>query len=292
MGSHSAEKIKLTGLDALFGEKPQKEEMENQVMEIPLSKLHSFTNHPFRVIDDKDMEELSESIRQHGVLVPAIVRSDGDGGYELIAGHRRKRGSELAGLYVMPAIVRKLTDDEATIIMVDSNIQRENILPSEKAWAYRMKLEALKHQGVKGDGFTADLVGKSASESGRTVQRYIRLTYLKPELLEYVDQKKLPVLSGEKLSFLLPEEQAWVLEVIEESQSFPSKGEAEILRVESGKKQLTREIVKNILLKEERMSGITLPVKRIRNYFPDNYSRKQIEDIIFNLLELWKNGQI
>ena len=192
----------------------------------------------------------------------------------------------------MPAIVRKLTDDEATIIMVDSNIQRENILPSEKAWAYRMKLEALKHQGVKGDGFTADLVGKSASESGRTVQRYIRLTYLKPELLEYVDQKKLPVLSGEKLSFLLPEEQAWVLEVIEESQSFPSKGEAEILRVESGKKQLTREIVKNILLKEERMSGITLPVKRIRNYFPDNYSRKQIEDIIFNLLELWKNGQI
>lgn len=291
MGNHSAEKIKLTSFDDLFGERPQKGPGENQIVNIPLTELHNFPNHPFRVVDNEEMESLSKSIRQYGVLMPGIARKSKIGGYELVTGHRRKRGSELAGLKDMPMMIRNLTDDEATIIMVDSNIQRENILPSEKAWAYRMKMEALKHQGVKGEGFTADLVGKSAGESGRTVQRYIRLTYLKEELLEYVDQKKLPAMSGEKISFLTLEEQTLVFDIIKEYQIFPSKGEAEILRVESSKGLLSRERIKEILVKEERMSGVTLPIKRIRNYFPDSYSKKQIEDIIFNLLDSWKERQ-
>lgn len=291
MGNRSAEKIKLTSFDDLFGGKPQQEPGENQVVSIPLAEIHSFPNHPFRVMDDEEMAALSESIKQHGVLVPAIVRRDKAGGYELIAGHRRKRGSELAGCSDMPALIRNLTDDEATIIMVDSNIQRENILPSEKAWAYRMKMEALKHQGVKGDGFTADLVGKPAGDGGRTVQRYIRLTYLKKELLEYVDQKKMPVMSGEKISFLTLEEQEWILDVTGEYQCFPSKSEAELLRVEGSKGQLSRQRIEDILVRKERISGVTLSVKQIRNYFPANYSKKQIEDVIFSLLDSWKEDQ-
>lgn len=291
MGNRSAEKIKLTSFDDLFGGKPQQEPGENQVVSIPLAEIHSFPNHPFRVMDDEEMAALSESIKQHGVLVPVIVRRDKAGGYELIAGHRRKRGSELAGCCDIPALIRNLTDDEATIIMVDSNIQRENILPSEKAWAYRMKMEALKHQGVKGDGFTADLVGKPAGDGGRTVQRYIRLTYLKKELLEYVDQKKMPVMSGEKISFLTLEEQEWILDVTGEYQCFPSKSEAELLRVEGSKGQLSRQRIEDILVRKERISGVTLSVKQIRNYFPANYSKKQIEDVIFSLLDSWKEEQ-
>lgn len=187
MSSRSADKIVFTSYDDLFGEE-QKAETGESVVNLPLSSLHSFKNHPFHVADDAKMQETVKSVRQYGVLVPAIVRKNKEqGSYEIIAGHRRKRACELADLTEMPAIVRNLTDDEAVIIMVDSNIQREDILPSEKAWAYRMKMEALSHQGVKGEEYTADLVGEAAGDCARTVQRYIRLTYLKQELLDYTD---------------------------------------------------------------------------------------------------------
>ena len=215
MSSRSADKIKFASFDDLFGDTPRTERKEErgeeQIIRVPLSQLHPFKHHPFRVLDDEKMEETAESIRQYGVLVPAIVRQDKNGGYEIIAGHRRKRGSELAGCQDMPVIVRNLTDDEATIIMVDSNIQREDILPSEKAWAYRMKMEALGHQGSKGAKHTAILVGEAAGESGRTVQRFVRLTYLLPELLQFVDENQLSPFAGEKLSYLKEKEQEWVL---------------------------------------------------------------------------------
>lgn len=191
----------------------------------------------------------------------------------------------------MPVIIRKLTDDEATIIMVDSNIQREDILPSEKAWAYRLKMEAIKHQGSKGERFTADIVGEAAGESGRTVQRYIRLTYLKQELLEYVDEKKLQMMAGEQLSFLTAEEQEWVYDAIENRGIFPSKEQAETLKAESETKTLTVSRVAGILVKAERTLGITIPVLQIRSYFPQDYTKAQMETIIFQLLNAWKEKQ-
>lgn len=189
----------------------------DQIVEVPLSELHPFKDHPFQVRDDEKMEETVESIRNYGVLNPGLVRPRAEGGYEIVAGHRRKRGCELAGKPTMPVLVRDYTDDEAVVIMVDSNIQRENILPSEKAFAYRMKLEAMKHQGAKGNGDTADLVGKEAGDSGRKVQRYIRLTELLPELLEMVDDEKMKFIPAVSLSFLTKEEQSWVFRCIIEN---------------------------------------------------------------------------
>lgn len=237
------------------------------------------------------MEETAESIRQYGVLVPAIVRQDKNGGYEIIAGHRRKRGSELAGCEDMPVIVRNLTDDEATIIMVDSNIQREDILPSEKAWAYRMKMEALGHQGSKGAKYTAVLVGEAAGESGRTVQRFIRLTYLLPELLQFVDQNQLAPFAGEKLSYLKEKEQEWVLKEMKEKEIVPIGSQAEKLKEESLKKTLTYHRVQEILEQNEKTSGISISAKKIRDYFPKDYTKKQMEAVIFELLASWKEGQ-
>lgn len=203
MGSRSADKVKFTSYSDLFGNDPIELSEEDKVIRLSIDVLHAFNNHPFRVLDDEKMMETVASVKQCGVLVPGIVRKDRRGGYEIIAGHRRRRACELAGYQDMPVIVRDLTDDEATIVMVASNIQREDLLPSEKAKAYRMKMEALSHQGVKGDGYTVDLIGKDAEETGRTVQRYIRLTYLIPELLDYVDQKKLLLFPAEKLSYLI-----------------------------------------------------------------------------------------
>ena len=196
----SAAKVKLNSFDDLFGtEQPQTG--TEQVQEIALSELHEFKGHPFKVLDDEKMQETMESIREHGVLMPGIARPMKDGGYEIIAGHRRRHACELVGLTTMPMFIRDYTDDEATIIMVDSNIQREDILPSEKAWAYRMKMEALSHQGVKGEDYTADLVGETAGDCARTVQRYIRLTYLKTELLDYADQGRI-ILAVAELSLI------------------------------------------------------------------------------------------
>lgn len=201
----SASKIKLDSFDDLFGNNTTQENMTEQIINVPLTDLHAFKDHPFRVADDEKMEETTESIRQYGVLVPGIARPRAGGGYEIIAGHRRKRGSELAGMAEMPVIVRNYTDDEATIIMVDSNIQREDILPSEKAKAYKMKYEAMKHQGKKSGKSTLEEVGEAAGENAKKVQRYIWLSRLSEKLLAMVDHKKIGFSQGVDLSFL-PEE--------------------------------------------------------------------------------------
>lgn len=288
MGSRSGEKIKITSFDELFGTEVKAEPEENQVVRIRLSELHPFKSHPFRVLDNEEMMEMTESVKEYGILVPVIVRKDENGGYEIVAGHRRKRASELAGLVDIPAIIRKMTDDEAVIVMVDSNIQRQDILPSEKAKAYRMKMEALNHQGKKGGEHTAALVGKDAGDSVRTVHRYVRLSYLKPGLLEYVDQKRLSVITAEELSFLKDAEQDMVQEVMTEKGVTPSKREAEILKTESGEENLTLERIKEILTRCAKPTGFTIPAKRIRDYFPDSYTKEQIEEVVYRLLDSWR----
>ena len=296
MGSRSADKIKFRSFDDLFGEqepkgveKEAKGTVEDQVVRMVLAELHPFKGHPFRVMEDEQMMEMVESVRQFGVLVPVIVRPDKGGGYEIIAGHRRKRASELAGCSDIPVIVRDLTDDESVIAMVDSNIQRLNILPSEKARAYRMKMEAMEHQGVKGGQHTAAVLGEASGESARTVHRYIRLTYLVPELLELVDQKRIPVVLGESLSFLKEGEQELVRDYVVQRQVFPSKGEAELLRVESGKGELSVEKVEEILCRNVKtVGGITISAKRIRDYFPEGYTKEEIEEVVYSLLDSWR----
>lgn len=284
----SAAKVKLNSFDSLFGsEEPQGE----QVRGIPLNELHTFRGHPFRVLEDEKMQETVESVKKYGILVPGIVRPYPEGGYEVVAGHRRWKACELAGLKEMPMIVRELNDDEATIIMVDTNIQREDILPSEKAKAYKMKYEAMKHQGSRGDKHTADEVGEAAGESGRTVQRYIRLAELTEELLGYVDENKLPMVAGEKLSYLKEEEQGWVEGAIGNSGVFPSKVQAEQMKALSDSGELTEGSVYAILVKKEDGNvGVTISAKKIRNYFPPAYTKEQIEEVIYTLLEEWKQG--
>lgn len=203
----SASKIKIDSFDDLFGRSTEEHSNQaEQVVEVPLKDLHTFENHPFRVLDDAKMEETVESIKKYGVLMPGIARPRKEGGYEIIAGHRRKRGSELAGKSTMPVFIRNYTDDEATIIMVDTNIQREDILPSEKAKAYAMKYEALKHQGKREGGSTFETIGEPAGESGKTVQRYIRLAGLLDELLDMVDKKRLGFIPGVDISYLTEEQ--------------------------------------------------------------------------------------
>lgn len=260
--------IQLTSYDELLGLEESPEKSMNQVVEIELEKLHPFKNHPFRVSDDEKMVETVESIKNYGVLNPALVRPRSEGGYELISGHRRKRGCELCGKTTMPVLVRNYTDDEAVIIMVDSNIQRENILPSEKAHAYKMKYDAMKHQGSKGEKYTADMVGETAGDSGRTVQRYIRLASLSDGLLEYVDDNKIPMIVGEKLSYLKPQEQEWLLEGIVNSNIFPSKQQAEQLKECSANGKLNQGYIYAVLLKKENSKiNVTIPAKKNRQLF-------------------------
>ena len=290
MKSKSAEKVRLTSFDDLFGagEVPAGE----TVASVPLSQLHTFKDHPFRVLDDEKMQETVESIKQYGVLVPGIVRPHPESGYEVIAGHRRWRACELAGFTEMPVIIREMDDDTAVVLMVDTNIQREDILPSEKAKAYRMKYEAMKHQGSKGDRYTADVIGEAAGDSGRTVQRYIRLSELTEEMLDFVDENKIPMVVGEKLSYLKAEEQAWIMDAIGNSGIFPSKAQAEQLKESSGAGELTEGKVYAVLVsKEKKNVNVTISAKRIRNYFPVEYSKEQIEDVIYTLLEEWKQKE-
>ena len=247
--------IQLTSYDELLGLEETSEKSMNQVVEIELEKLYPFKNHPFHVNDDEKMAETVESIKTYGVLTPALVRPRPDGGYEMISGHRRKRGCELCGKTTLPALVRNYTDDEAVIIMVDSNIQRENLLPSEKAHAYKMKYDAMKHQGSKGEKYTADMVGEAAGDSGRTVQRYIRLAALSDALLDYVDNNKIPMIVGEKLSYLKPEEQEWLLEVITNSSIFPTKQQAEQLKECSANGKLNQSYIYAILRFQKRKAG-------------------------------------
>ena len=287
----SADKIKLSSFDDLFGTQEASTGTE-QVQEIPLCELHEFRGHPFKVLDDEKMQETVESIKNYGVLMPGIARPRAEGGYEIIAGHRRRHGCELAGLSTMPMFVRDYTDDEATIIMVDTNIQREDILPSEKARAYSMKYEAMKHQGKKGAGNSLDEVGEAAGESGKTVQRYIWLSRLSDELLEMVDKKKIGLVQGVDISFLTEQAQEWVQAIMEETGTNISTVQSAKLKEYGKKGELTMPMVRLILTEEKpRERKVRLKAEKISRYFPEEYSESEIEKVIIELLEAWQKKQ-
>lgn len=271
---------------------------EDKITLLPLSELHDFPNHPFKVRDDEAMQETAESIRQYGVLVPAIVRPREDGGYEIIAGHRRRHGSELAGLSAMPCIVREMDDDTATILMVDSNIQRENILPSERAQAYKMKLEAIKRQGARTDltspqvaaKFRADdEVAKGADVSGDTVRRYIRLTELSPGLQQMVDKKKIGMTPAVEISYLKPEEQQMLLTAIDSEQATPSLSQAQRMKKLSREGKLNDDSMLDIMMEQKKPEGynVVLSADKLRKYFPRSYTPQKMEETILKLLDAW-----
>ena len=285
----SAAKVKLSSFDDLFGS--AENVVGEQIIHAKLTDLHTFKGHPFRVLDDEKMEETTESISRYGVLVPGIARPRVEGGYEIIAGHRRKRGSERAGLDTMPIIVRDYTDDEATIIMVDSNIQREDILPSEKARAYAMKYEAMKHQGSRG-GSTLDEVGEAAGESGKTVQRYVWLARLSDGLLDMVDRKKIGIAQGVDISFLSEEQQQYVLAILEETGAAMNASQSAKLKEYGKSGELTLAMVRLILSEEKpKERKVTIRGDKISRYFPEDYSDDDIEGIIMRLLEEWNATQ-
>ena len=289
----SASKIKMESFDDLFGENSVQETGAEQIINAPLADLYEFKDHPFKVLDDEKMEETTESIRLYGVLVPGIARPRAGGGYELIAGHRRKHGSERAGKTEMPIIVRNYSDDEATIIMVDSNIQREDILPSEKAKAYKMKYEAMKHQGKKSGKKsgknTLDEVGEAAGENAKKVQRYIWLARLSEELLEMVDTKRLGFSQGVDISFLSEEAQQWVEVIIEEQGCNVSTAQSGKLKEYGKSGELTLAMVRLILTEEKpKERKFTMKSDKIGEYFSDSYSNGEIENIIISLLDKWK----
>ena len=291
MGSKagSASKVRLSSYDDLFGGSGNT--AGEQIINAKLTDLHTFKGHPFRVLDDEKMEETTESISRHGVLVPGIARPRAEGGYEIIAGHRRKRGSERAGLDTMPVIVRNYSDDEATIIMVDSNIQREDILPSEKAKAYAMKYEAMKHQGSKG-GSTLDEVGEAAGESGKTVQRYVWLARLSDELLDMVDKKKIGIAQGVDISFLSEEAQQWVAVILEETGAAINTSQSAQMKEYGKNGELTLPMVRLILAGEKpKERKVTIKGDKISKYFSEDYSNDDIEGIIIQLLEEWQKKQ-
>ena len=296
----SAQKMQLASLDDLFSTQASRDEAQREkVQEIPLEELHPFAHHPFKVLDDDCMKDTADSIREYGVLVPAIARPHPDGGYELIAGHRRKRGCELAGLKTMPVIVRELDDDASIIIMVDSNIQRENILPSERAFAYQMKLEALKHQGLRSDltsgqvgqklRLSVGTVAENTGESIKQVQRFIRLTNLIPALLDLVDSKKIAFNPAVELSYLTQKEQSQLVDTIESEQATPSLSQAQRLKKFSQEGKLTEESMLAIMSEEKKpeIGKVTLGTDTLRKYFPTNWTPKQMEDQILKLLNNW-----
>ena len=252
--SNSASKIKMKSFDDLFGTNENLEQANangGEIREIPLASLHTFRNHPFQIHEDK-LEEMVESVRQYGVLVPGIARMRPQGGYEIIAGHTRKAACELAGLDTMPMFIRNLNDDEATIVMVDSNIQREDIFPSEKARAYSMRYYAMKHQGIKGDkGSSLDIMSEETGENAKKIQRYIRLAKLSDELLDFVDRKKIGFIQGVDLSYLNEEQQQWVLDIILDRNIFPNIEQSARLKASCRENMLTQEEVRNIMLPEQ-----------------------------------------
>ena len=300
---NSAKNISLNSYDDIFStEESRADAKREKVMDIPLAELYPFPDHPFQVRDDDSMRETVESIKEYGVLVPAIVRPRTEGGYELISGHRRKHACELAGLPTMPVIVRDLDDDAATIIMVDSNIQRENILPSERAKAYKMKLEAIKRQGARTDLTSrqvvgkleslesAELVGKEAGESGRQVQRYIRLNELSPELQQMVDDKKIAMTPAVELSYLKPEEQTVLLDTIESEQTTPSLSQAQRLKKFSSEGRLNEDSMLAIMSEEKKpeKNDLTIKADKLQKYFPKSYTPQQMEQVIIRLLDGWQ----
>ena len=295
----SAKKVELASVDDLFStEESRADAQREKVLEIPLSELHPFKDHPFKVKDDEAMMETADSVRQYGVLVPAIARPDPEGGYELVAGHRRHRASELAGKETMPVIVRDL-DDAATIIMVDSNLQRESLLPSERAFAYKMKLEAVKHQGARTDLTSrqvggklemADVIGAKAGDSGRQVQRYIRLTELIPELLDMVDEKKIAFNPAYELSFLKKEEQVQLLDAMDSEQATPSLSQAQRLKKFSQEGHLSLDVMRAIMGEEKKsdLDKVTFTSDTLRKYFPKSYTPQRMQETIIKLLEAWQ----
>ena len=287
----SAAKIKLNSYDDLFGSSEIQASTE-QVQEIPLSELYEFKGHPFKVLDDEKMQETVESIKNYGVLMPGIARPRAEGGYEIIAGHRRKHGCELAGLSAMPMFVRDYSDDEATVIMVDTNIQREDILPSEKAKAYSMKYEAMKHQGKKGSGSSLDEVGEAAGESGKTVQRYIWLARLSDKLLDMVDKKKIGLVQGVDISFLTEQAQEWVQVILEKTGISISTTQSAKLKEYGKNGELTLPMVRMVLTEAKpKARKVTIKADKIGKYFTEEYSDEEIENLIYQLLEEWQNKQ-
>lgn len=295
----SGRNISLTSYDDLFStEEIREARAREQVQQIPLSELYPFKDHPFRVVDDDRMMETVESIKEYGVLVPAIARPLEEGGYEIIAGHRRKRACELAGLDTMPVIVRDLDDDEAVIIMVDSNLQRENILPSERAKAYQMKLEAIKHQGERRDLTSSQLatklradqiVGAEAGVSKDSIHRYIRLNNLDQPLKDKVDSGELAFTPAVELSYLKPEEQKWLQTALEVTQQTPSLSQAQRMKKESKEGTLSEQSVMDILSEEKKplYNSVTLSHDTLKKYFPKSYTAKQMEKVILKLLDSW-----
>lgn len=280
--------IPFDSIDDLFS--IPKEAEGHTVIVVPLKELFPYSNHPFRVIDDEKMDELVDSITENGVLEPAIVRSRPFGGYEIISGHRRKRACEKAGLDSMPVIVKELSDDEAAIIMVDSNNQREELLYSEKAWAYRIKYEALKHQGKKSYDMNEN-VSNEVGKTDRQIRRYIRLTYLQDELLELVDKKKIAIKAAEKISFLNKSEQNFLLEAILDHNIYPSIDMAERLKNKSENSGLTEKEIEEILFsKKQILNGFSISAKMIQQYFPDDYTAEDMQKTIIGLLEEWNRG--
>ena len=291
-------KMELTSYDEIFStEEKRQDAAREKVMEIPLSELYAFRDHPFKVQDDERMMDTAQSIREYGVLVPAIARPRKDGGYELISGHRRKRGCELAGLETMPVIVRDMDDDAATIVMVDSNIQRESLLPSERAFAYRMKLEAMKRQGARSDltsmqvaqKLSAQKVGDDAGISKDQVRRYIRLTKLIPQLLDMVDEKKIAFNPAVELSYLKPQEQTELLDAMESEQATPSLSQAQRLKKFSQEGRLSLDVMRAIMSEEKKrdLDWVTIGSDKLQKYFPKSWTPAQMEAQIIKLLESW-----
>ena len=298
---NSGKNISLTSFDDIFSTEETRTGKNEQIQRLPLSDLVPFKDHPFRVVDDDRMMETVESVKEYGVLVPIIVRPLEDGQYEIVSGHRRKRACELAGIDEIPVIIRNLDNDEATIIMVDSNLQRENILPSERAKAYQMKMDALRHQGMRsvetpetsrqvvGKLESAEIIGQSTGESGRQVQRFIRLNELSQPLMDKVDHGELAFTPAVELSFLPPQEQEWVFTALEETQQTPSLSQAQRIKQESKAGTLTEAGVKKIISEEKKplYNSVTLSHDTLKKYFPRSYTAKQMEAVILKLLDGW-----
>ena len=297
--------LALKGLDDLFStEEKRQEEQREQVQQIPIDALHPFTNHPFKVLDDEAMTRTVESIAQYGVLAPLIARPRPDGdGYEIISGHRRQYAAKLAGLDTLPVIVRQMSDDAAVILMVDSNLQREHILPSERAFAYKMKLEAIKNQGARSDLTSGQIVQKSklsiervaedAGEGYKTVQRFIRLTNLIPELLDMVDEKKIAFNPAVELSYLDESQQRDFLEAMNDTQNAPSLSQAQRLKKLAQEGHFSYDVAFAVMGEEKKdeLDKVVIKNDTLRKYFPRSYTPKQMEDTIIKLLEQWQRKQ-
>ena len=295
--------LALKGLDDLFStEENRQEEQREQVQQIPIDELHPFTNHPFKVLDDEAMTRTVESIAQYGVLAPLIARPRPEGGYEIISGHRRQYAAKLAGLETLPVIVRQMSDDATVILMVDSNLQREHILPSERAFAYKMKLDALKNQGVRSDltscqvctKFRADeSLAENSGESARNVQRFIRLTNLVPELLDMVDEKKIAFNPAVELSYLDESQQRDFLEAMEDTQNAPSLSQAQQLKKMAQQGEFSYEKAFDVMGQEKKSEKDTVTIKNetLRKYFPRSCTPKQMEEKIIQLLDAWQKKQ-